>query len=272
LGADRRVIITGIGTERVTEQAERRFLEWRGENGLTLDGPFLQSEVIEFLEDFGELHSQASLDTTRLALGRLLSLKLAPVASLIETVQQGRATRWDEIHAIIARQRWRNGLSTLAAHDAGLRAVELHTLRRADEQAPSEHRTWPATMFLGRHDAVVMIVTGKGGLRRQVSLARPLAEELEKRRRAAPVVIVDRNVRYESYYDIGGGQAFSQSYTDASLSALGASCGAHGLRHAFAQRRVRELMALGYELMAAIQLVSHELGHFRPVFAYYQTR
>ncbi|MFB9126542.1 site-specific integrase [Paraburkholderia dipogonis] len=272
LKQDRRVVITSVGTERVTGQAERRFLEWREENGLALDGPYLRVEVVEFLQDYAELHEQSNLDATRIALGRLLSMKLSPVASLIETVRQGRATRWDEVTAIAARQREHNALSTLIANDAGLRAIELFALRRADEQTPSAHCNWPATMFLGRHDVVVMIVTGKGGLRRPIALARCLAEELEKRRRPEPVIVVDRGVHYESYYDIAGGQAFSQSFSDASQRALGASTGAHGLRHAYAQRRVRELMALGYEFMAAIQLVSRELGHFRPIFAYYQPR
>jgi integrase len=272
LGEDRRIIITSISTERVTEQAGRRFREWRAENGLNLNGPFLRAEVVEFLEEYAETHDQASVDATRLALARLLSLKVSPVQSLIDTVRQGRATRWDEVNAVLSHQREWNGLSTLIAYDAGLRAVELQTLRRADELKPSAHRMWPATMFLGRHDVVPMAVTGKGGLRRPVALARCLAEALEMRRRAVPRVIVDRGVRYESFYDIGGGQAFSQSYSYASLRALGVSTGAHGLRHGYAQRRVSELMALGYEFMAAVQLVSIELGHFRPIFAYYQPR
>jgi integrase len=272
LGEDRRVIITSIGTERTTIQAERRFLEWRAENGLGLDGPFLKAEVVEFLQDYAELHSQADLDATRMALARLLSLRLSPIESLIETVRAGRATQWNEVKLIVPHQRERNALSTLIAYDAGVRAVELHTIRRSDELTPSAHRTWPDSMFLGRHDVVRMVVVGKGGLRRLIALARCLAEQLEARRRQEPVIITDRGVRYESVYDIGGGQAFSQSYSDASLTALGASTGAHGLRHGYAQRRVAELMSLGYEFMEAIHLVSIELGHFRAILAYYQPR
>ncbi|GAB3626936.1 hypothetical protein PTE30175_03537 [Pandoraea terrae] len=272
LGENRRVIITSVGTERVTMQAERRFLEWREENGLDLDGPYLKLEVMEFLQEYAEAHVQSDMDTTRIALGRVLSLRLPPVESLIETVRWGRATRWDEVKAIASHQHEKNALATLVAHDAGLRASELHTLRRLDELELSRHRTWPVSMFLGRHDVVRMVATGKGGLRRPVALSGCLADALEKRRRSTPLIIDDRGVHRESLYDIGGGQAFSQSFSDASLIALGRSTGAHGLRHAYAQRRVRELTALGYEFMAALQLVSIELGHFRPILAYYQPR
>lgn len=272
LGELRRTVITSIGTERVTIQAERRFLEWRKENGLGLDGPYLKAEVMEFIQEYAETHVQCDVDTTRIALGRVLSLRLPPVESLIEIVRAGRATRWEEVKVAASHQSDSNAVSTLIALDAGLRAVELHTLRRADEIEPSRHRAWPSSLFLGRRDVVRMIVTGKGGLRRPVALSRCLADALETRRRPEPVSIVDRSVRLQSYYRIGGGQAFSQSFSDASLRGLGASCGAHGLRHAYAQRRVRELMALDYEFMQAIRLVSIELGHFRPILAYYQPR
>jgi hypothetical protein len=65
-------------------------------------------EVVEFLQDYAELHEQSDLDTTRIALGRLLSMKLSPIASLIDTVREGRATRWGEVTLIAARQRERN--------------------------------------------------------------------------------------------------------------------------------------------------------------------
>jgi integrase len=272
LGEDRRVVITSIGTERSGVQAERRFLEWRADNGLDLDGPYIRAEVMEFLHEFGETHGQSALDATRMALGRVLSLKLPPMLSLVETVRRGRATRPEELKLIVAHQHDRNALASLIAWDAGLRAIELLTLRRHGEHAVSAHRNWPQTMFLGRQDTEKMVVTGKGGLRRTVSIARCLVAELEKWRRPAPVTIEDRGVRYQSFYCVGGGQAFSQSFSRASLTALGASTGAHGLRHGYAQRRVSELRALGWEFMDAIQLVSVELGHFRPILGYYQPR
>ncbi|WP_321949321.1 hypothetical protein [Paraburkholderia sp. J10-1] len=272
LGTDRSALITSVGSGRITEQAERRFMEWRRTNGLCLDGPFLKAEAEEFLYEYAETHRQSATDSTRLSLSRVLGIRLPHVPSLIDTVSEGRAVTWDQVQRVIEHQRHWNALSTLVSFNAGLRASELDTLRRDDEQEPSSHRNWRATMFEGRKNWVRMVVTGKGGLRRPVALARPLADALEMYRLAEATQKTDRGVHREPVYSIGGGQTLSQSFSYASLKALGFSLGHHGLRHGFAQRRVGELTALGYTFMTAVQMVSVELGHFRPVLAYYQPR
>lgn len=271
IGPYRPAVITSVGTGRITEQAERSFKHWRRENGLSLNGPFLKEEAEEFLFEQAETLSQSTVDATRLGLSRVLGIRLAYVSSLVETVKQGRAVTWEEVRLIIRRQRERNGLSTLVCFDGGLRACEIDTLRRADELEPSQHRTWPATMFRGRKDYIEMTVTGKGGLRRRVALTCPLVEALESHRLTAVDKRRDRGVDRERCYQIGGGQSLSQSFSYASSVALGYSLGLHGLRHAFAQRRVRELANLGYEFMTAVKMVSVEMGHFRPILQYYQS-
>ena len=270
LGEHRGSVIASVGTGRITAQAEKRFMAWRADNGLCLDGPYLKDEVMEFLHEYAETHGQSDLDATRLSLGRVLGVRFEHVPSLIETIRCGRGIAWEKVQRITRHQRHWNAISTLIAFNAGLRAAELLALRREDELEPSPHRTWPETMFLGRHDYVKMVTTGKGGLRRPVALARPLAEALEMYRLPAIAKIIDRGVHHESLYGIGGGQAFSQSFSDASWNVSGSSDGAHGLRHGFAQERVATLMSLGFDFMAAVHLVSIELGHFRPILAYYQ--
>ena len=89
-----------------------------------------------------------------------------------------------------------------------------------------------------------------------------LAERLEERRLDAPAPVVDRGVRYARRYDLGGGQAFSASFSRASVEALGKSKGAHSLRHTYAQERMRELMHHA-EHRLALAIVSEEMGHLK---------
>ena len=111
-------------------------------------------------------------------------------------------------------------------------------------------------------DGVVYTVAGKGGLVREVLLPHRLAERLEAHRLDAAERVVDRGVRYLQRYDVGGGKAFSASFSRASMEALGKSCGAHGLRYGFARQRMRELMHHA-EHRLALAIVSGEMGHFR---------
>ena len=115
--------------------------------------------------------------------------------------------------------------------------------------------------FAGR-DGVVYTVIGKGGLVREVLLPHALAERLETRRLDASERVVDRGVRYLQRYDIGGGHAFSASFSRASIEVLGKSRGAHGMRHRYAQERMRELMHHA-ERRLALAIVSEEMGHLR---------
>jgi len=93
-------------------------------------------------------------------------------------------------------------------------------------------------------------------------LANHLAVRLEERRLAEPQQITDRRVHYLQFYDIGGGRAWSQSFSTASKRALGFSNGAHGLRHSYAQNRMRELQASGMTYDEAKATVAQEVGHF----------
>ena len=106
-------------------------------------------------------------------------------------------------------------------------------------------------------------MTGKGGLRREVLIPREIAIQLEARRLDTVRVVTDRGISYRQYYDIGGGNAWSKSFSEASSRILGWSHGAHGLRHSYAQERMRELLALGKPYYSARVIVSQELGHFR---------
>ena len=98
---------------------------------------------------------------------------------------------------------------------------------------------------------------------REVLIPSHLAERLEQRRLSEPVQINDRGIYYQSHYEISGGNRWSSSFSTASNRALNWSAGAHGARHSYAQERMSELQKeLSYR--DALEVVSQEMGHFRP--------
>ena len=233
------------GLDHMTAEQARQYLEKRqGEvRQKTLD---LDRQALQILPHVGKLERVRSrLDSSRLETG-------------------GRAYTPVQVRMVTAAQSERHSLSTEIAYAAGLRAHELLTLRRVDEQPPSAHREWSDKRFEGRVDAVRYSVVGKGGLVREVVLPSRLAERLEERRWEKSRKITDRGVRYTQHYDLSGGVTWSRSFSAASKRALGWSTGAHGLRHRYAQERLDELQDQGHVYSDALGAVSQEMGHFRP--------
>ena len=107
-------------------------------------------------------------------------------------------------------------------------------------------------------------VQGKGGLIREVRIPPDLAQQLEGQRLVAPRTITDRGIFYPQYYGIAGGQRWSNAFSVASQRVLGWSAGGHGLRHSYAQERLKELQRQGLRWEYALETVSQEMGHFRP--------
>ena len=239
--------------------------EWaREKHGLRHLAALSAGQAQEYLEHRAAARvGQKQLDAARNALAFLVGKdSLARVASQAKVVLKSRAyTPW-QAEAVTRGQDGRNALATRIAREAGLRGHELLTLRRAGEARPSKHRSWRPERFAGR-EGVRYVVTGKGGLRREVLLSAETAGLLEERRLGGPRTVVDRGVRYEQVYDINGGNRWSSSFTAASQRALGWSAGAHGLRHAYAQERMKELLGLGFRYLEARDILSQELGHFR---------
>lgn len=173
----------------------------------------------------------------------------------------GRAYTPVQARRVAAAQNAHNGLATLIAYAAGLRAHELLTLARPGDRPP-DRRPALDSKFRGRPGRDYTVV-GKGGLVRLVRLPVDLAERLEALRRDAPARITDRGIHYASHYDLPGGVNWSASFSGASKRALGWTRGGHGLRHSYAQERMRELQRTLLRPVA-LETVSQELGHFRP--------
>lgn len=263
--------LRSIGTVRNYEAALTRVAEWttaeKISGGLTAITPTL---AVQYLEQRGQDVGQKALDMERQAMQAMMQHvtgqlpageRLPVIQSEHAQVLSGRAYTPEQAQCIAAAQSEQHGLATRLAHAAGLRAHELLTLRRGDERAP-DPRPALDSKWQGR-DGVIYTVQGKGGLVREVMVPHDLAARLEATRRDVPERITDRGVHYQSHYDIGGGQRWSNSVSAASERALGWSTGAHGLRHSYAQERMNELQ---YTLSRdrALETVSQEMGHFRP--------
>ena len=264
-------VLRSVGTVRNYEESLRRVatgLAHQQQNLKDLTPDSARAYLAQRAEQVG----QKTLDMERQAVqcmmqhvtGQLADHATLPVVkSEHEQILAARAYTPEQVVAIAAQQAPQNALATEIAHAAGLRVHELHTLQRIDQQPP-DGRPALADKFAGR-DGERYTVVGKGGLCREVRLPAALAVRLEARRLDVPERVTDRQVHYERHYAIGGGRNFSQSFGRASQSALGFSNGAHGLRHSYAQERMDELRDHGQrERPHALEVVSQEMGHFRP--------
>ena len=261
--------VHSFGTARAYQQALTGVSKWLKEkyNNQSLER-LTPDQARQYLEERAGTVRQKTLDLDRQALqilpriGKLERVKSRLDRSPLET--GGRAYTTVQVQMVAAAQSERHALATEVAHAAGLRGHELLTLRRADKREASTHREWLSERFEGRPDSVRYTVDGKGGLVREVALPGHLAARLEARRREKPSTVMDRGIRYTQHYDLGGGLAWSRSFSAASKRALGWSTGGHGLRHSYAQERIEDLQRDGHTYDSALELVCQEMGHFRP--------
>jgi len=169
----------------------------------------------------------------------------------------------EQIALIVAKQSPHNGLATEIARAAGLRAPELLTLQSIQHHAPDE-RPAHALKFVGiLNETIGYTVCSKGGQFREVRIPIALARRLEATRLEEPISVTDRGVTYQQHYRLGGGQPWSKSFGAASQAALGWTKGAHGLRHCYAQERLRTVQR-HLRFAEAMLVVSQELDHARP--------
>ena len=262
--AVRALDLASVRTEQNYEQALKGCAAFLAANrlgdlrGLTVD------KATTYLEARAETVGQKTLDRDRQALQAVLGSKLPVVRSELDTALRSRAYTPEQARHVADAQGEKHRLATQIAENAGLRAHELLTLRPVAERPADTHREYRDDRFTGRADLKLYTVEGKGGLCREVALDRALADRLEARRLEAPRTVYDREVRYVQHYDLGGGKQWADSFAKAAERALGWSEGAHGLRHSYAQARMETLQRLGYEYRNALEVVSQEMGHFRP--------
>lgn len=229
------------------------------------------AHALAYLDARSEEVGQKTLDMERQAIQAMMQYstkrmpegeRLPVVKSEHQQILKSRAYTPEQVRLVTEVQQPQNALSTQLAHAAGLRAHELFTLRPAAERQPSD-RPARAEKFAGR-EGQLYTVQGKGGLIRHVLIPNHLAAALESRRLAEPVRVTDRTVHYTQHYAISAGKNWSQSFSKAANKSLGWSEGAHGVRHSYAQERMTELLKSGLLRSDALEIVSQEMGHFRP--------
>lgn len=221
------------------------------------------NDALQYLESLAETRRQSTVDLARQA----INLHVHPdrpipyICSQVPTIVRNRAYTAEQIQLLCAEADPCMRVSISLASDAGLREMELLTLARFSRLTPSDRR-WHEDRFSGRADDAPFVVHGKGGLVREVRVNQENAEKLKLAERAHPVRIDHRGAHLMSHFDLIGGHKFSSKFGRLSQRVLGFSQGGHGLRHSFSQRRRDELLCLGFCLNEAIQILSHELGHF----------
>ena len=260
--------IHSLGSARTYEDSLKGVAAYIAEQRIDTGGKGLASLTPEIALNYLEVRSehvgQKQLDKDRQAIQVLLGCKLPVLKSEFEQAVESRAYTRQQIELIAGAQSKGHSLATRIAANAGLRAHELLTLLPHDARAASAHRTWTEERFEGRGEFQRFTVTGKGGLTREVAIDSDLVSILETVRLSEPRQVDDRKIYYMQHYEMGGGKRWSDSFSKASLRELGWSSGAHGVRHTYAQERMRALQSLGYQYVDALSIVSQEMGHFRP--------
>jgi len=234
--------INNITSELAVQYLSERALEV-GQKQLDLDRQALQCVM---------QHYNHNLQTTE---------TLPVIKSEHQQILKSRAYTKEQVKEVAAHQQSHNALSTELAHACGLRAHELLTIQPVAERT-ADPRPSHENKFEGRAGLSYTVV-GKGGLVREICVPSSLAERLEAHRLTEPQKITDRDVHYERSYSVGGGNAWSASFSRSSTRAFEWSNGAHGVRHSYAQERMSELQR-NHPYQEALRIVSQEMGHFRP--------
>ncbi len=220
-------------------------------------------QATQYLVDRSIEVGQKSLDMSRQVMQHLLNEKLTVIKTEKKATLRARGGYTPEQVTFIAKhQNDRNALATKLSYSAGLRAHELLTLRPVKEQTPSIRPSDGLTdnLKFSHRDGKIYTVVGNGGLVREVLIPNELAQQLEQRKLNEPVKVTDRSIYYQQHYNVAGGKNWSASFSKTSSRILGWSRGGHGLRHTYAQERMKEITKVNYE--RALKIVSQEMGHY----------
>ncbi|MFT3742428.1 MAG: hypothetical protein QM752_07225 [Gammaproteobacteria bacterium] len=159
-------------------------------------------------------------------------------------------------------------LATQIILESGCRAQDFASLCLATERPIRNARLSKlhADRFAGREDWVQVNFIGKGGHEYTSTISSETAKALVYYRMDIPCDFRERkqeNIVTKQYYNLPAGLQLSYLWSQASKSTLGFSRGLHGLRHTFAQWRVKEMQSLDMTWQKVLESVSQQMGHYR---------
>ena len=216
-----------------------------------------------YLDNMKNLVVQTTINNFKKVFNNEFGFNLKPVTSNVMKSKKLAYYYPHEVNIVMEHQSPRNAISTKTCYISGLRAHELATIIPAEYEPASLHREWREDLFTGMDDIELYSVTGKGGLTRNVAFTTENSQELEKLRLIESQLVKDRKIIYLQHYEIGYGQAWSQSFSAASKKYLGWSGGGHSLRYSYVQNRFDTLLAQQLNYDDCLLILSQELGHFR---------
>ena len=170
----------------------RNYQQWLVQIAVRLDvslTALTPEGAVAYLQRRAAEVGQKTLDMERQAMkammvdvtGRMAPGQTLPIVKSATSQQlKPRAYSPAQVRAIVVRQDHRKALATEIVYASGIRAHELLTLGRADEQPPDDRRgqsrltgTAAEGMKFAGRNGVVYTVEGKGGLIREVLLPHP---------------------------------------------------------------------------------------------------
>ena len=254
-----------------------RIFEREGVSRIRDISPDMARAEVQFLKEAGYAsstisgYSKALSDAHQLIHGNPIDYGSLVPSRSSDIPTSGRAYSGPQIREIIEHQPPVFGLMTEVAHNAGLRPSELNGIRPVEEFPIhlADHRLEQLVdyRFSGK-DGVDYAVTGKGGLDRTVRLSPELSDQLEIFRlevsREVESFRGEDNRVFEQHYDFPSAEEWARNFSETSNELFGWSNGAYGLRHSYAQERMKDLQEQGYTWDQSRLAVSQELGHFRP--------
>jgi integrase len=152
--------------------------------------------------------------------------------------------------------------------ESGCRAQDLASMRLESDRSLKNARLnqLHPDRFSGREDWIKVTFIGKGGHEYASTISPQTAIEIEKFHLLTPRDFRERgqeNVVTQQCYDLPAGKRLSLLWTQASKQTFGFSRGIHGLRHTFAQERIKVMQELGMTWQKALECVSQQMGHYR---------